>query len=133
MSTTVGPLCLRLALSMNQRRAALDAAAAFERRDQLRCPELQLLKLDIRCLERWGLMDDILTVIERNGYSAVDFRSDALGRDAVFEAFLKFEPINDRDDPEGSQPTVLEYLELPYDTFIILKSIELTDCCYTMA
>jgi Kef-type K+ transport system membrane component KefB len=95
MSVVAGPSALRAVLAWDARRtaAALAAANAATKRG------IVYYKLDIRTLNRFGLMPDLLRILASDGVDVLDCRVDSQsgGRLALFEAFMKDTRLADAD------------------------------------
>jgi Kef-type K+ transport system membrane component KefB len=77
------------ALKQQQRSGAL-AASNPQPAPGDDAPAAVFYKLTLRCHGRWGLMGDVLRVLTHSGGCTIlEFRTDAVGGDALYEAILK--------------------------------------------
>ena len=67
-------------------------------------------RLNVRCVARWGLMADLLRVLAVHDVAVVDFRSDASGDHALYDAFLRDSRLRDAKPGEAATPGLAERL-----------------------
>jgi len=132
VSNCVGPMLLRRTLRLYTEASLRDIAAAkAEMAAALNAPAhsnghgeaganggavaaaagaVVYYRLNVRCVARWGLMADLLRVLAVHDVAVVDFRSDASGDHALYDAFLRDSRLRDAKPGEAATPGLAERL-----------------------
>jgi hypothetical protein len=87
MTIVVSPTLLGMVLDWSKRRAEADIARAAS---AAAAPgAVVYYKLDIKVLNRWGLVADVLRVLAEKHVDVIEFRVDLKGDYALYEAYLR--------------------------------------------
>jgi hypothetical protein len=101
----VSPTLLSMVLGWSQRRAEAEIARAAQ---AAAAPGgVVYYKLDIKVLNRWGLVADILRLLNEANVEVIEFRVDLRGDFALYEAYLKDNKLR------APRPGDVAFAELP--------------------